>query len=85
MKIILNITSYLNTLAADDFYEFMFSFLIDVALEMCEKAYLATIQNITAGYVDDKMEQMSIYIDKFLYDGEKEESVNGSELISEDS
>ena len=39
---------------------------------MCEKAYLATIQNITAAYVDDKMEQMSIYIDKFLYDGEKE-------------
>lgn len=52
LKIILNITSYLNTLAANNFYEFMFSFLIDVAIEMCEKAYLATIQNITANYLD---------------------------------
>ena len=32
LKIISNLTSYLNTLAANDFYEFMFSFLIDVAL-----------------------------------------------------
>lgn len=69
LKIILNLTSYLNTLAANDFYEFMFSFLIDVAVEMAEKAYLATIQNITANYLDVKFKQMSTYFDKFLYDG----------------
>lgn len=62
----------------------MFSFLVDVAIEMCEKAYLATIQNITANYIDEKLKQLTLYIDKFLYDGEKEESVDESSVVSED-
>ena len=85
LKIISNLTSYLNTLAANDFYDFMFSFLIDVAIEMSEKAYLSTIQNITANYTDTKLKQLSVYIDKFLYDGDKEESVVQSDNLSQDS
>lgn len=51
MKLITEITSYLNTLAANDFYDFMFSFLIDVGLNMVEKAYIALLQNIMSDWM----------------------------------
>jgi hypothetical protein len=53
-KLITEFTSYLNTLAANDFYSFMFSFLIDVAMNMIEKAYVATLQKLASEWLKDK-------------------------------
>lgn len=36
----------MNTLSANNFYDFLFSFLIDVAITMFEKAYVSQLQNI---------------------------------------
>jgi hypothetical protein len=35
----------MNTLSANNFYDFLFSFLIDVAFTMVEKAYFSQLQN----------------------------------------
>lgn len=34
LKVITEITAYMNTLSADNLYDFLFSFLIDVAITM---------------------------------------------------
>lgn len=34
LKVITDITAFMNTLSANDFYDFLFSFLIDVAVNM---------------------------------------------------
>ena len=46
LKVITDITAYMNTLSANNFYDFLFSFLIDVAITMFEKAYVSQLQNI---------------------------------------
>lgn len=61
MKLITEITSYLNTLAANDFYDFMFSFLIDVGLNMVEKAYIALLQNIISDWLQEKSALLVTY------------------------
>ena len=46
LKVLTDITAYMNTLSANNFYDFLFSFLIDVAITMIEKAYISQLQNI---------------------------------------
>lgn len=46
LKVITDITAYMNTLSANNFYDFLFSFLIDVAINMIEKSYISQLQNI---------------------------------------
>jgi hypothetical protein len=53
-KILTDITAYFNTLSANDFYSFLFSFLVDVAMTMIEKAYVSEIQNIVVKFVIEK-------------------------------
>lgn len=66
MKLITEITSYLNTLAANNFYDFMFSFLIDVGLTMIEKAYVASLQNIFSEWLKEKYDEAASYLAKLL-------------------
>lgn len=73
MKTITDFTSYLNTLAANNFYDFMFSFLIDVALNMCDKAYIASLQNIITEKIKDKLTELSAYIENIINDEEEEQ------------
>ena len=40
----------------------MFSFLIDVGLNMCEKAYVASLQNEVADILREKYSEVSAYI-----------------------
>ena len=46
LKVLTDIVAYMNTLSANNFYDFLFSFLIDVAITMVEKAYISQLQNI---------------------------------------
>ena len=71
MKLLTEITSYLNTLAANDFYDFMFSFLIDVGLTMIEKSYVASIQKLVADWLKDKYEEAEVYFAKLLNEEEE--------------
>lgn len=79
MRIITDFTSYLNTLAANDFYDFMFSFLIDVALTMCERAYIASLQNIVTEKLKEKMAEVSAYIENIINDEEEEQKQTSKE------
>jgi len=45
----------MNTLSANNFYDFLFSFLIDVAFTMIEKAYISQLQNTVVDNVHKKM------------------------------
>ncbi len=51
LKVLTDITAYLNTLSANDFYDFLFAFLIDVAINMIEKPYISQLQNIIVGTI----------------------------------
>lgn len=75
MKIITDITCYLNTLAANNFYDFMFSFLIDVGLNMIEKAYVASLQNIFSEWLQEKYAEAEAYLSKLLNEEEEQKQL----------
>ena len=56
LKVLTDITAYMNTLSANNFYDFLFSFLIDVAITMIEKAYISQLQNIVVEKIQEKMD-----------------------------
>ena len=58
LKIITDITAYMNTLSANNFYDFLFSFLIDVAINMIEKAYISQLQNIIVEKIQIKIHEL---------------------------
>jgi hypothetical protein len=49
-----DIVGYLNTLSANDLYDFLLGFLIDVAMTMVEKAYISQLQNIIVDKIQSK-------------------------------
>lgn len=58
LKVLTDIIAYMNTLSANNFYDFLFSFLIDVAMTMIEKAYISQLQNIVVEKLQEKTEEM---------------------------
>ena len=72
LKIITDITAYMNTLSANNFYDFLFSFLIDVAITMIEKAYVSQLQNIVVEKVQEKMDEMEKFYANLINDTEDE-------------
>lgn len=58
MKVVTDITAYMNTLSADNLYDFLFSFLIDVAITMVEKAYVPQLQNIIVSKIHQKLSEI---------------------------
>lgn len=59
LKVITEITAYMNTLSADNLYDFLFSFLIDVAITMIEKAYVPQLQNIITEKIREKIAEIA--------------------------
>ena len=66
-----DITAYLNTLSASDFYSFLFSFLVDVAMTMIEKAYVSEIQNIVVDFVIEKSEEINKFYLHLMNDADE--------------
>ncbi len=62
----------MNTLSANDFYEFLLSFLIDVGINMIEKAYVSQIQNLVVEYLQNKVDEITKIYQNFMNDTEEE-------------
>ena len=71
-KIITDITAYMNTLSANNFYDFLFSFLVDVAVNMIEKAYISQLQNIIVAKIQAKIEEFSRFYANLINDTDGE-------------
>lgn len=72
LKVITDITAYMNTLSADNLYDFLFSFLIDVAITMIEKAYVPQLQSIFVDIIHQKMAEISRIYAHLINDTEGE-------------
>ena len=84
LKIITDITAYMNTLSANNFYDFLFSFLIDVAINMIEKIYISQLQNIIVEKVQTKIKQIERFYANLINDTEGEMKDSNSEEMDED-
>lgn len=84
LKIITDITAYMNTLSANNFYDFLFSFLIDVAINMIEKAYFSQLQNIIVDKVKQKIQEIERFYAYLINDAEGEQKEAVSEEIEKD-
>lgn len=62
----------MNTLSADNLYDFLFSFLIDVAITMIEKAYVPQLQNIVVDKIHQKMNEFFRFYAHLINDTEGE-------------
>lgn len=60
----------MNTLSADNLYDFLFSFLIDVAITMIEKAYVPQLQNIVVDKIHQKMNELFRFYAHLINDTE---------------
>ena len=72
MKVITDITAFMNTLSANNFYDFLFSFLIDVAINMIEKAYVSQLQGLVVEKIQNQFEEINKFYQNFINDTEEE-------------
>lgn len=73
MKIITDITAYLNTISAADLYDFLFGSLIDVAVTMIEKIYIFQVQNIIVDKIIEKSEELNRFYVNLMNEEDTEE------------
>lgn len=76
LKVITDITAYMNTLSANNLYDFLFSFLIDVAITMIEKAYVPQLQDIIVEKIHAKMNEFLKFYAHLINDTEREGETN---------
>lgn len=75
----------MNTLSANNFYDFLFSFLIDVAITMIEKAYISQLQNIVVEKIQEKIDDFNTMYYNFIHDNEANEAYNlSNQSLNED-
>jgi hypothetical protein len=73
LKIITDITAYLNTISAADLYDFLFGSLIDVAVTMIEKIYIFQVQNIIVDKIIEKSEELNRFYVNLMNEEDTEE------------
>ena len=80
MKIITDITAYLNTISAADLYDFLFGSLIDVAVTMIEKIYIFQVQNIIVDKIIEKSEELNRFYVNLMNEEDTEEESSRNEV-----